>query len=448
MLISDFTYLKRLLGPRKVFNLYHFKPIQSFSIDSRNIKEGEAFIALAGKHNDGHNFINEAAKNGAALIIAQKDITDKPNIPFFLVDDTYEALRKIASYVRKRKRPFVYAITGSVGKTTTKEMLGFLLEDKFKVLKNYKTENNILGVGKTIFSLSDEEIMILELGTNQPGEIKALSEISYPDVGVITFIKPVHLEGLKSLRGIFEEKISLLKVNPKIQAVLNRDDSYLRKVNFCKRIHWFGKGCRNETYARLLKRTPRESIFLVQGKYKLALSTPFDGFIYNVLAAMTAAKLKNLPLRELVEKMNCFNNFLPQRMQIQETDDFIFINDAYNANPYSFKETLKIVKRYPLKKIAIIGDMLELGEKTIFYHQQLAKDIMRSRFDYVLTLGDCTPYLNEKLNNFGHKGVFHFSSHKEIASFIKKKAKKRYVVFLKGSRKIELEKVISFLNVN
>jgi UDP-N-acetylmuramyl pentapeptide synthase len=221
-----------------MYNLYHFKPLAGFSLDSRSLKENDGYIALKGRYHDGHEFIDEAIRKGASLVIAQKDTACKFKVPFFIVDDTYRALATVAAYIRKKKNPYIYAIAGSVGKTTTKEMLSFLLEGNCKVLKSYKTENNILGISKTLFALGDEKIVVMELGTNAFGEMEALAKIVYPDVGIITFIKPVHLEGLKTMKGIFEEKTSLLKINPAIKAILNKDDPYLRRINFCKKTYW------------------------------------------------------------------------------------------------------------------------------------------------------------------------------------------------------------------
>ena len=223
LLISDFKILERIVKPSNIYNIYHFRPLTGVSIDSRSIKRGEIFIAIKGKHHDGHKFIKKAIDKGAALVIAQQYLPINSKVPFFVVEDTYEAIKAIATYIRKIKKPFVYAITGSIGKTTTKEMLNFLLADNFTVLKNEKTENNILGVAKTIFSLKDEKILILELGTNAKGEIESLAKMCTPDVGIITFIKPVHLEGLGSLSDVRDEKLSLLGVNSKMKVILNRD---------------------------------------------------------------------------------------------------------------------------------------------------------------------------------------------------------------------------------
>jgi UDP-N-acetylmuramoyl-tripeptide--D-alanyl-D-alanine ligase len=446
MLITDFKRLESLIRPEKIYNIYHFRPIERFSIDSRSIRKGEAFIALCGRHYDGHDFIAEAIKKGAGLIISQKDIPCKNNVPFFLVEDSIKSFKQIAAYIRKKKNPFVYAISGSVGKTTTKDMLAFLLEGNTTVLKNCKTENNIFGVGKTIFSLRNEKVLVLELGTNHPGEIKELAEIVYPDCGIITFIKPVHLEGLGSLPGIFEEKISMLKANSRVKAVLNRDDNYLRKVNFCRNTYWFGKGKNNHLYGRRLTNNLRECVFLVQDRFKLTLSSGFDAFLYNTLAAILGASLLDLPIEQLVEKMNNFKNFSPQRMQIQKVGNFVFLNDAYNANPYSFKQALSLIRRYSCRKVAVIGDMLELGYRSGYYHQALAKDIISANFDYVFTFGEFTAQLKDRLKTLGYSKVYHCASHDEITYFIKEKATAGQLIFLKGSRKMALEKVIDNLS--
>ncbi len=442
MILKDFTKIEKLLDPYKISNLFHFTPISGFSIDSRSIKKGEGFIALKGKHSDGHDFIKNAIGKGASCIIAEREIGVKCKIPTFLVDDAYAALAKICRYVREKKNPTVYAITGSVGKTTTKEMLSYLLENDFKVLKNYKTENNILGVAKTIFSLDTEKIMILELGTNNPGEIKNLSNIAYADTGIITFIKPVHLEGLRNLQGVYEEKIDLLKSNPAINAILNKDDPYLKKVNFCKKIYWFGKDKNCHLYAKLIKSDINESCFLVQGKYELHLASGFPGFIYNALSAILAASIMKLPVEELVERFNGFKNFPAQRMQMDKVNNLFFMNDAYNSNPYAFCEALNMVKKFSLKKIAVIADMLELGPKSEYYHRKLAKPVIDTGFDYVLTFGKYSAYLKEDLKKLGYKKAYHFSTHEDIADFIAEYADKGSLVFLKGSRGMQLEKVL------
>ena len=478
MIISDFKVLEKILKPEKIYNLYHFKSLKGFSLDSRSIAKDEAFVAIKGKHHNGHSFIKKAIAKGASFIVAEEYIATKPKVPFFIVENSYQALKSIATYIRRKRNPFVFGITGSLGKTTTKEVLSFLLSPHFKVLKNKGTENNLLGVAKTCFSLGDEEIMILELGTSIKGEIESLAQIATPDVGIITFVKPVHLEGLGSLKGVFDEKASLLKANPKMKAILNRDDPYLSKIGRSNKIYpvrsiklkgkkiktsngvyWFGrrshplgdKEKNNHLFARLIGRHRGVSTFLIQDKYELSLPSYCEGFISNVLAAILGAKILGLPLGELVKRIRDYRNSLPLRMQTEKHKGFSILNDAYNANPHSLQMAFKGLEEYPLKKIVVIGDMLELGKKSRYYHELLAPQIRRGKFDYCLTLGEHTQYLIRKLKSLGYRKAFHFRSHKAIAQFINKriglslKDKKRYLIFLKGSRKMELEKVIKYL---
>ena len=449
MKITDSKEIKQLLKPLKASNLCNFKSIKGFSIDSRTIKEGETYIALKGQHHDGHKFIGSAIKKGASCIISERRVKNV-NIPVFLVKDSFKALEKIVQFVRREKNPFVYAITGSVGKTITKEMLYYLLKKDFKVKCNEKTENNILGVAKTILSLKNEEVLVLELGTNAPGEIKTLGQMSLPDVSIITFIKPVHLEGLKSIKGVAKEKTSLLKTNKKMKAVINGDDPYLRQVKKSKRVFRFGRDKKNDLYAQVTAWGSKKTIFKVQNKFSLIINSPFEGFIYNALAAISAALVLKIPLSKTIQRLNSFKDFPVSRMSIKTYGKYTVLNDAYNANPYSMEQALKLASRYKMSKIAVVGDMLELGKKTVFYHKQLAYLVKAAGFDYVFTLGRYSRHTSLRLKQIGFNNVKHYpGNHGNIVKSIKKisaKSSKRWLIFLKGSRKMELETIERMLS--
>ncbi len=450
-MFRDFKILKRIIRPVKIYNLYHFKPLSGFSIDSRSIKKGEGFIAIKGKYHDGHGFIKQAVAKGAAFVVGEKYQRVSPRVPFFVVESSEEALEKLAAYIRKKKKPFVYGITGSVGKTTVKEILSFLLEPAFGVLKNKGTENNFLGVAKTLLRLRDEKVVILELGTNRQGEIARLARISVPDAGIITAIRPVHLEGLQDLNGVFKEKTALFEVNPGMQAVLNRNDPYLIRLKPRRRICWFGSRKGSDFTFRLKRRQAGKSFFLLQNQYDFGLPYYQEDFIVNFAAGICAARLLKLPLEKLIARARKFKSFSPLRREWREIKGFSVLNDAYNANPYALKQALKSLKSCPLKKIAVIGDMLELGRKGPDYHAALATAVIRNNFAYCITLGRLTPYLRERLKKLGYKKSFHFTSHRAAAGFINKvtgltkESKKRYLIFLKGSRNMELEKVLTHL---
>jgi len=451
LLFDDFKKLERLLNPQSIRNLYHFKPFTRFSIDSRSLKKGEGFIAIKGVHKDGHNFIQQAVSRGAAFVISEKYVNSFPRVPSFIVNDSHVALLKIVKYIRKCKNPFVYGVTGSIGKTTVKEILSFLLMPYYKVLKNEGTENNFLGLSKTILSLNDEQIIIFEIGTNQKGEIEALTRISNPDIGIITAIKPVHLEGLGCLNGVLNEKSAILKGNPKIKAVLNINDCYLNQLKNKHHIYWFGSKRTSDLSFRLIERKNGKSIFLFQNKHIFTLPCYLESMIMNFSAAILSAHLLGVPFSELINRAQTFNGYLPMRMELKRKNGFLILNDAYNANPYSLQQALDVLTKYDYKKIVVLGDMLELGEKTRYYHQQLAFKIIKDKFDYCLMLGVHTFYLHKKLNDMGYKKAFHFSTHQGIGQFItqriitSKNLQKRYLIFLKGSRKMKLEEITNYL---
>lgn len=447
MNISDFKVIEKVLDPYKIYNLYYFLPIKRFCLDSRSLKKGDAFIALAGKYKDGHDFIKMAVKKGAVLIISEKYIKTKPNVPQFIVQDTTCALERIILFLRKKhKKTTVFSITGSLGKTTTKEMLSFLLQPHKNVLKNKATENNILGVAKTIFSYNSQDSIIFELGTNQPGEIKNLARVIRPNIGVITCIKPAHLAGLGSINKIKKEKLSMFEENQNMKAILNADDKMLSGLRLKNKVFWYGKNQKNHLYYRLEKRKDGKVYFKILDKYYLIIPFCFENFISNYLAAILAAHTSGIPYRDLIQRLNNFNGFPSMRMEKIIIGSYTILNDAYNANPYSFKQSLLVVKRFKMPKVVIAADMLELGSKTEYYHRKLAFQIYGAGCQYCITYGDNSKITNNQLKILGHKNVFHFSSQKKIALFLKQNLKnEKYLIFLKGSRKMQLEKIVKYL---
>ncbi len=446
-----YTYsdLVKIFKPIKVINRNCFIQPTGFSIDSRTLKEKEGFIALKGKFFDGHRFVEEAIKKKTSLVVSQIPLSleEIKHTCVFLVEDTYKALESLTRYIRKRSSSTVIGITGSVGKSTTKEMLAYILESKFPVLKSINTENNFLGVTKTLLRLKKQKIVILELGTNSPGEIRKLSSICDPTIGIITFIKPVHTEGLLNLKGIFKEKISLVRHPATKVGILNYDDPILRKVSLKKKILWFGKSKKADIYAKLVELNANESKFMINDKFLLRFPTPVYFYIYNALASLLTSWILGVELKEAIKRLEGFDRFLPMRMQKIETSRYLFINDAYNANPYSLKEAIKVVSLFSYPKIAILGDMLELGKTSYYFHTSIAEVLLKNKFCYILTLGEKMEVLHRKLKRLGFKRAFHFSSHQQIIDFIKNlNSRKKYLIFLKGSRQMVMEKILEALH--
>ncbi len=446
MNIASFKAIEKAIKPDKVYNSGYFRPVKGFSLDSRSIKKQEAFVALRGKHKDGHDFVKQAVSKGASLVVAAKYIKTNPTVTQFIAQDTYDSLRKIILFLRQRhKKATVLAVTGSLGKTATKEMLNFMLAPYKKTLKSKGTENNILGVAKTLFSYNNHDLMIFELGTNKKGELAELADLVKPDIGIITCIKAAHLEGLESVEQISKEKLSILKNQAKTTAVLNNNDPYLSKGKIKNKTYWFGKDKKNDLYYHFEKRKDNKVYFKILGKYDLILPLHWEYFIDNCLAALLGAHLLGLPYKDLVARLNSFKSFPSMRMEKTKINNYFIINDAYNASPDSFKKAILTLKHFRLPKVIVAADMLELGSKSAYYHRRLAFQILKSGCQYCLTLGDYTKITNRQLKILNYKNAFHFSSHEDIANFFKKRLNKKYLILLKGSRKMELEKIFKFL---
>lgn len=446
MKISDFKIITKVVKPFQIYNLYHFKPVTGFCLDSRRIQPGEAYIALKGKYQDGHDYINEAVKKKAALVIASRYLKPALSVPYFVVEDSYQALENIAVFLRRNYlKGKVLAVTGSLGKTTTKELLAFIISEKKSVLKNEKSENNILGVAKTIFSYRSQDAAVFELGTNSYGEIGRLAKIVSPDIAILTCIKPAHLEGFGSLARLKEEKISIFKAK-KTLAVLNRDDPVSAKIKLQNKTYFFGQKSNNYLRWRFLKHEREKAYFKIENKHLLIIPYYLRYFVSNYLAAITAARLLGFTCRQAVACLNSFKDFAPMRMEKKEIKKYLIFNDAYNASPDAFKKAILALKDYPQTKVLVAADMLELGQKSFYYHRSLAGQVAKSSFQYCLTLGENSRQTNSRLRELGYKGARHFSCHREVGGFIKKKfAAKGCLILLKGSRSLELEKVLKFL---
>ncbi|MFO8053282.1 MAG: Mur ligase family protein, partial [Candidatus Omnitrophota bacterium] len=314
------------------------------------------------------------------------------------------------------------------------------------ILKSSATENNILGVAKTIFSYDNQDLIIFELGTNQAGEIKSLARAVQPNVGVVTCIKPAHLAGLGTMEKIKKEKLSMFKGDRKIKAVLNSNDKMLSNLRLKNKTFWYGKNKKNDLYYRFGKRKDGKVYFKILNKYDLVIPLQFENFIDNYLAAISAAHILGIPLPKLIQRLNDFKDFPPMRMEKKVIGNYTILNDAYNANPYSFKQSLSVVRRFKMPKVVIAADMLELGSKTGYYHRKLASQIYKTGCQCCITYGNKSKATNEQLKALGYQNAFHFSSQRKIALFLKQKLRnKKCLIFLKGSRKMQLEKIVKYL---
>ncbi len=422
-------------------------------IDSRTVKKGEIFIAIKGDRYDGHNFIAEAISRGAGCIIAQRNkvllLGQRLPQAVVMVKDTLCALSSLAYYHRKRFGIPVIGITGSNGKTTTKEMFSCLLSSRYNVLKNEGTQNNLIGVSLTLLRLNPKhDIAVLELGTNHFGEIRELARIAAPNMGIITNIGPAHLEFFGDETGVLREKWSLIEelAFPRI-AILNSDDSLLKeRIENCPEdisCFSFGFDSPADFLGKKVTCRNRKVSFWVKN-YRLQLNTCSRVNAYNALAAYAASRIFSVDAYDIINKFSRFK-FPDARFQARNIRGIEVIDDAYNANPVSLGCALDAFRSFPARgrKIAVIADMLELGGKGEILHRRVGETLVRSKIDFIIGVGSlshiaCDEALSE---GFNPKSVRKCDSVSDARDVIRGLAKKGDTVLLKGSRGMRLEEI-------
>jgi UDP-N-acetylmuramoyl-tripeptide--D-alanyl-D-alanine ligase len=439
---------------------------QSFfgiSTDSRTLRPGELFVALVGENFDGHQFIKQAASGGSAGVIvafgsAEVLDTGDLKIPVIGVSDTLRAFGDLASFWRGKYSIPVVAITGSNGKTTTKEMVAAILSRSWKVLKNHGTFNNLVGVPLTLLQLDrTHEAAVIEMGMNQPGEIERLTEIVQPSVGMITNIQPAHLEGLGDLASIQAAKGALFAgMAATGTIVVNRDDPRVLKEasSFLGRqVGFSSKGDPAEvSLERVLGMDGEGSRFLLRlPEETLEIHLPVLGLhhIKNAVAAAAVAWALSLPARNIGAALADFHP-VDKRMQVLSLPGYIsVINDTYNANPGSMAaalETLMQVKQQG-RALAVLGDMLEMGEESASLHSQVGRIAAEQGVDYLLAMGKQASHLLAGAADAGmaRDQLTEAGSHEEIAGRVRSLMAAGDWVLVKGSRGMRMEKVVEAL---
>lgn len=424
--------------------------VNGWSIDSRTIKPGNFFIAVKGNNFDGHAFLPDAVENGASGLIVKhdsKDIALSLSARVITVDDTLEAMGMIAARIRRQIDIPCIAITGSNGKTSVKDILSHILSSKYKVLKSQKSYNNLVGLSLTVFELdASYDVLVLELGTNHPGEISKLAWIARPYMAIITNIGNSHLEFFSDKNGVFKEKTSLLNFLPPTGvAFLNRDDVLLAGLsgrNILKR--FYGKSEKADFQIKDVNKKNNGYEFFINNEQYY---TPLEGMhnVYNVASAIAAAKYFELDYEEINERVKKVV-LSGMRLEKVTVGDIVFINDAYNANPDSFESALKVLENSHTagKKGVVAGDMLELGAGSEEFHRALGRKIKETGADFFIAYGEKMLHAAEGAKEAGMKNenIFCVKGHKDAAELIKRIASPGTVVLLKGSRTMKMEEVL------
>ena len=437
--------------------------LQGVSTDSRTVREGELYIALKGSHFDGHHYAVEALEKRAGGVVVEEDkVGDirwngyRPKA-VILVKDTLRALGDLAQERRRRYRTPVVALTGSNGKTTTKEMIAACLETVFPILKNRGNWNNLVGLPLTLLGLTEKErVVVLEMGMNVPGEIRRLTEIAEPDVGLITNIQKVHLEGMGSLERLKEEKGELFRRMRKDGTILvNRDDPRVVDLaeEFSGRKITFGIEGLADVKAKEIRLRGIEgtSFTLMSGNEEMEMTLPLLGrhFVPDALCAIAAAMLFGVEKGKVKEVLEHFQP-APMRMEIVQLGaGKTVINDAYNANPRSTEmalETLAEVKGRG-RAIAVLGDMLELGNFAEEAHIQLGQKVGGLSIDFLLCLGEWAPVVVESAirHGLGPGKARVMESHGEAITALKRMIEEGDWILVKGSRRMAMERIVEGL---
>lgn len=416
------------------------------SIDTRSLAQGAIYLALKGQRFDGHDFIESAFRSGASLLIVQEKADRKKiNSAFIVVKDTMLAYEDIARKIRSKLDAKVFAITGSYAKTTTKEILKHILNKKSSCLASAGTENNNIGLPKTLAKARvEDEFAVLELGTNHFGEIAHLSSIAKPDYVVLTGISEAHTEFLGSIEGVLAEKTSVFEACPDALPIINADDELLKNFKYKKNPITFGstKDC---DYRWVLQQRTSEGILIsINEEYQIVLKTHADFNAYNVCAAIAAATTVGIDIAFSVHALKDFE-FPRMRFEFVERNGISVINDAYNANPYAFICALESLKNFEAsRKILVLADMAELGKEKQEAHAALAKTIIELKADEVFFIGENMHYAYQAMEGSAINSS-HFENFEALQDAFVNAVREGDLVFIKGSRLFALERLLSKL---
>ncbi|MBI2026822.1 MAG: UDP-N-acetylmuramoyl-tripeptide--D-alanyl-D-alanine ligase [Deltaproteobacteria bacterium] len=426
--------------------------IEKISTDTRKISQHAAFIALKGENFDGHNFAKKAIADGAVVCIVEKKI----NEPCIVVASTLKALGVLAKYWRRRFDIPVIAVTGSNGKTSTKEWIFHVLSQKYNVLKTKGNFNNFVGLPLTLLKLDHHhEMCVVELGTNAPGEIKYLANIARPNIAIITNIGRAHLEGLHSLEDIAYEKVSLFHetLSYKGRCIINLDDPFLSS--------WHEKNKKNNLTISIINNKATFFASHIEEKEighinfdlfesgknvgKFTLSLAGEHHIYPALFSIAIASHLKVDKKNIQKALSELKPY-PGRFEVQPIGPHYIVDDTYNANPESMKVALLYLKKmkaqHNLKTVAILGDMLELGPQSKTYHEELGTLVGEALIDELYAIGLFSKFTVQIAQAPFKK---HHSQHIDIIKDLMKRLDQPTLILVKGSRGMKMEQVVTNL---
>ena len=407
----------------------------NFSKDTRDIKEGDIYVGIKGENFDGNDFYREAFNKGAKACILDsdpKEINDYLNSTIVIVPNSVKCIQTLATYKRDMYDIPVVAVTGSVGKTTTREMIAKVLSYKYKVLTPIKNYNNHIGLPFTLLNLSDHTACVLEMGMNHFGEISLLSKIAKPNIAVITNIGTSHIGNLGSKENILKAKLEILDgMDNKGLLIINNDDELLKNVSHPNKIT---VGINNDSdYIGTRLTNSKIKINGIRIKNKNITSA----FMYNALNAVAVGKILKVRAWDIRKALNSYSPS-DNRLQLKESKSgLIIIDDSYNASYESIKVSLEAIRSFNKRKIVVLGDIKELGDKAIEIHQSIGDLI--GGIDILVTVGEYTKYIKANIKNDN------FSTNEEAINYLKKVVRNDDVVLVKASNAMKFSEIVKAL---
>lgn len=431
--------------------------LSGVSIDSRTIQPGDCFFAIAGDRFDGHDFLEEAQRKQAACVVVQKEPSAKLSIPVIRVDDTVDSLGQLAAWYRRRLSGIVIAVTGSAGKTTTRHILHHVLSRRFRCCQAPKSFNNQIGVPLTLLAArQDDEIVLVEIGSNHPGEIAPLSRMAGPDIALITHIAPAHLEGMGSVEAIIQEKASILEgLTPAGKAYINGDIpelvGYLRQ-HYPHNLIPVGEGADCLVRPEQMHTCGTSGWIQLEGRV-VRVPMPGQASLRNTLMAWAVCRDLGVNLSDFAEAVQSASP--PEmRLQVEHLGPITLLVDCYNASPASMENAVdclaRIARLQGRRSVFIAGDMMELGTESGRLHRQLGRFAARHEIAVILAAGQFAHALLEGAqetdnNCAGGRLRLAFGTVEALCNNLHLYIRPDDIILIKASRSVRLERVVGRL---
>ena len=448
----------KTLKVKQIINEIDFK-CTNFTNDTRNIKENSVYIGIKGNNVDGNTLYMDAFEKGAKLAILENVTIDDETVSYLkdnnksiiIVDNTIEALGLIAKERRKEYKKPVIAITGSAGKTSTKDMIFSVLNEKYNVQKTIGNHNNHLGLPLTILDLKDEsDMLVVEMGMNHFNEISYLTNIAKPSVAVITNVGTAHIGNLGSRENILKAKLEILEgLDKDGLLIINNDNDllhewYLNNIDNYN-IKTFGMTNKSDYMATDIKTTEYKSSFKCND-IEYVIPVGGEVFIYNALAAIAVGTYYNVDTEKMKKGIKDFE-LSSNRMNIINNNDITIIDDCYNANFDSLKYAIKYLGSIPTRRIAVIGTMLELGDYSEELHSNVGNIIVDENIDILITVGEYTNFINEKAESLGMSkdNSYHYDNNEDAIKKLKEILTKEDTVLIKASYSMNFKEIVDSL---